>query len=90
MGAPVISFWGGKLAPGVSDFLSKCSHLTGKKMGAFTITKWFGQERGLRNLMGLMEKQGGYVIDFMGVKGASRMDLGRAETFGARMSNIKV
>jgi menaquinone-dependent protoporphyrinogen IX oxidase len=90
VGAPVISFWGGKLSPGVSDFLGKCTHLTGKKMGAFTITKWFGQERGLRNLMGMMEKQGGYVIDFVGVKGASRMDLSRAEAFGARMGKVKV
>ena len=90
IGAPVISFWGGKLAPGVSDFVNKCTHLTGRKMGAFTMTKWFGQERGLRNLMGMMEKQGGYVVDFMGAKGASRMDLNRAEAFGARMGKVKV
>ena len=90
VGAPVTIFWGGKFDSGVRDFLNKWSHLSGRKMAAFTVTKWFGKDKGLRNLMGLMEKQGAFVVDFVGFKGATRVDLKRAEAFGTRMGNIKV
>lgn len=61
IGAPGVSFFGGKVPSSVSEYLSKAGMIGGKKSFAFTINKPFGSMKVLRSLMGIMEHEGMFI-----------------------------
>lgn len=72
-------FLGKQIPAALSDFVARCTRLEGKRAVAFTTPRTIGTTRVLKGLMGLLEKQGANVVDFMELKNA-----GQAREFGAR------
>lgn len=68
IGCPVISFFKGKLPSGLIDYIKKCVGLEKKKTIAFVIPRFMGNEKTLKNLMGLLESKGSFVIDFRQIR----------------------
>ncbi|MDA3947688.1 MAG: hypothetical protein PF508_00550 [Spirochaeta sp.] len=55
------SFFGGKIAPAVGQYLSGAGIVGGKNSFAFTPTRPFGAMKVLRTLMGVMEHEGMFI-----------------------------
>ncbi|GAI28068.1 unnamed protein product [marine sediment metagenome] len=68
IGCPVISFFKGKLPSGLIDYIKKCVGLEKKKTIAFIIPSLMGNDKTLKNLMGLLESKGSFVIDFRQIR----------------------
>jgi len=68
IGCPVISFFKGKLPSGLIDYIKKCVGLEKKKTIAFVIPRFMGNDKTLKNLMGLLESKGSFVIDFRQIR----------------------
>ncbi|MFP4153548.1 MAG: flavodoxin family protein [Alkalispirochaeta sp.] len=61
LGAPGVSFFGGKIPPQVREFLSQAGIVGGKKCFAFTSHRLFGAGKVLKTLMGVMEHEGMFI-----------------------------
>jgi Flavodoxin len=83
VGSPVLGFWGGQIAPDLDAALRRITRLEGKQTAAFVKPKALGTTKSLRNLMGLLEKQGALVQDFAALRGAAE-----ARAFGRRLQNL--
>jgi menaquinone-dependent protoporphyrinogen IX oxidase len=71
VGSPVVGAFGGKVATDVSEAISRCNRLDGKKTIAFVTPKIFGTDKSLRALMGLLESQGANVFDFQAIRSSA-------------------
>lgn len=83
VGSPVLGFLGGQIAPDLDAAVKRCTRLEGKQAAAFVKSKALGTTKSLRNLMGLLEKQGALVQDFAALRGAAE-----ARAFGRRLQNL--
>lgn len=64
VGSYVVSGWGGKIAPEVTNFLQGVSGMEGKRSIAYLRPGLFGKDKALRRLMSQMESVGAFVVDF--------------------------
>ncbi|MFW5742587.1 MAG: hypothetical protein ACOCW3_03405 [Spirochaetota bacterium] len=58
VGTEVVSLFGGKIPPRVSEFLRSSGTVVGKRSFAFVTKKAIGAEKGLQRLMRQMEAEG--------------------------------
>ncbi|MFW5742785.1 MAG: hypothetical protein ACOC37_00845 [Spirochaetota bacterium] len=58
VGTEVVSLFGGKIPPRVSEFLKTSGAVAGKRSFAFVTKKAIGAEKGLQRLMKQMEAEG--------------------------------
>ncbi|MBE3583651.1 MAG: hypothetical protein IMX01_06005 [Limnochordaceae bacterium] len=84
LGSPTLGFFRGHPADDVEPALLRCRHLEGVSAAAFVRPHAFATEGVLRQVMGLLEKQGAIVQDFAAIRNAAE-----AEQFGQRLSRIK-
>jgi len=68
VGCPVSSMFKGKLPSELIDYIKRCAGLERKKTIAFIIPWFMGNEKTLKNLMGLLESKGSFIIDFRQIR----------------------
>ncbi|MEN3186465.1 MAG: hypothetical protein ABDK94_07405 [Atribacterota bacterium] len=64
VGSYVVSAWGGKISPELTNFLQGVSGMEGKRSVAYIRPGLFGKDKALRRLMSQMESLGAFVVDF--------------------------
>lgn len=68
VGSPVKGIFGGKITDEISEAITRCNRLDGKRTIAFVTPKLLGTDKSLRTLMGLLEGQGANVFDFLAIR----------------------
>jgi flavorubredoxin len=69
LGSIVEGTFGGKIPAEVSDYIKQCRGLENSKSAAFTMKRIFGNNKGLKRLMGILESMGSQVMDFQVIGG---------------------
>ncbi|MBU1036074.1 hypothetical protein KKB17_04685 [bacterium] len=68
VGCPVSSMFKGKLPSKLIDYIKRCAGLERKKTIAFIIPRLIGNDKTLKNLMGLLESKGSFIVDFKQIR----------------------
>lgn len=68
VGCPVSSMFKGKLPSELIAYIKRCAGLERKKTIAFIIPRLMGNDKTLKNLMGLLESKGSFIVDFKQIR----------------------
>jgi len=68
VGCPVSSMFKGKLPSELVDYIERCAGLERKKTIAFILPWFMGNDKTLKNLMGLLESKGSFIVDFKQIR----------------------
>lgn len=83
VGASVTSLFGGRLPDSIDATLRQCSRIEGKPVGAFVLPGILGTGKALKQLMGILERQGALVQDFAAIRHKDE-----ALAFGRRLQTL--
>lgn len=64
LGSLAEGFFGGKIPTTVRDFVRQCRGLENSKSAAFLLKRIFGNTKGMKRLMAVLESMGSQVLDF--------------------------
>ena len=74
LGSIMEGTFGGKVPAEVSDFIRQCRGIENSKSAAFTLKRMFGNNKGLKRLMGVLESMGSQVMDFQVISGQADVE----------------
>ncbi len=69
LGSVMEGTFGGKIPMEISDYIKQCRGLQNSKSAAFVLKRMFGNNKGTKRLMTLLESMGSQVMDFQVISG---------------------
>jgi flavodoxin len=74
LGSVAEGFLGGKIPDTVKDYVKQCRGLENSKSAAFLLKRLFGNTKGMKRLMAVLESMGSQVLDFQVIGGNSDIE----------------
>ena len=74
LGSVTEGFFGGKIPEAVKDYVKQCRGLENSKSAAFLLKRFFGNTKGMKRLMAVLESMGSQVLDFQVIGGNSDIE----------------
>ena len=74
LGSVIEGTFGGKIPAQVSDYIKQCRGFQTTKSAAFILKRFFGNNKGLKRLMAVLESMGSQVMDFQVIKGKADIE----------------
>lgn len=74
LGSVTEGFFGGKIPEPVKDYVKQCRGLENSKSAAFLLKRFFGNTKGMKRLMAVLESMGSQVLDFQVIGGNSDIE----------------